>query len=62
MENSTRFTHDCNCCVFIGHDDRGQKSDAYLCNTHDEVILRFGDEGHQYRALPREVYMRVKGG
>ena len=62
MENSIRFNHDCNCCTFIGQDNRERPSDVYLCPTHDEIIMRFGDDESHYRAYPRELYLKLNGG
>ena len=51
---SSRFTHDCNECTFRG---RLGRYDVYSHN--DNVILRFGDDGPDYKCFDRSIILRL---
>lgn len=45
-----KFKHDCDKCRFVG---RLEGKDAYICTS--SVILRYGDDGHEYDSVPKEL-------
>ena len=48
MENNTdniRYTHDCDCCVYLGNHDH---YDLYFCGSEPTVIARYGNDGQEY--------------
>ena len=47
-----RFSHDCECCHFVGQLD-GQ--DLYSCPLDGSFVRRFGHEGPQYGSLPADL-------
>lgn len=49
-----RFTHDCDRCKFLG---TIKDSDYYVCQS--TYIIRDGDEGSNYRAVPKELLHRA---
>lgn len=52
-----RYRHDCTTCVYEG---RFGRYDAYYCaagdTPHNTVVLRYGDEGSQYKSRPRFIH------
>jgi hypothetical protein len=40
-----RYQHDCDCCEYLG---QSFNYDLYFCGGEPTVILRYGDEGHEY--------------
>jgi hypothetical protein len=48
--SDTRYQHDCNNCIFLGH---YKEYDLYYCPSdrgaiYSTVIARYGNEGHEY--------------
>lgn len=49
-----KFTHDCDCCIFLGH---AKGRDWYSCSNSQSIlgrsiIARFGDDGPDYSSCP----------
>lgn len=51
---SSRFEHDCDACTFHG---RLGKYDVYRHN--DSIILRFGDDGPDYRSFSADIIRQL---
>ncbi len=55
------FIHDCERCIFMGQTkEDGKQADMYYCRKHDSLILRYSDEGADYRSMSYEQVKRFK--
>ena len=45
--NVSRFSHDCDCCAFIGQD---AQADVWVCPAHNELIIRYSSRPDHYTA------------
>ena len=56
------FQHDCTMCIFMGQqeDDNGNRADLYYCRRNDDLLIRYSDEGADYRSMSYEDIQRFK--
>jgi hypothetical protein len=60
---SPRFSHDCECCAFVGQARHGDHDgDVWFCLAHKELIVRFSDRDANYMARPLSVFGQVSYG
>lgn len=50
MPQMPQFTHDSDCCTFLGSYDADRSYDLYACvsETQTSVLARYGDDGPDY--------------
>ena len=59
----TPFQHDCTMCIFMGQtkdDNKNKQADFYYCRRNDDLIIRYSDEGGDYRSMDYENVKRFK--
>lgn len=45
--NESQFSHDCDCCAFLG---QVSGADIWVCPAHNELICRFSSRPDHYQA------------
>jgi len=59
--NRARFSHDCDCCAFVGRVGWGdQDADVWVCLAHRELIVRFSSRADHYMARPLSMLGKVQ--
>ena len=58
IDGSRNWVHDCDACIFLGP---YKGMDLYVCSNHEEVIVRFGDEGCENRSYSMDLAQRIAG-
>ena len=65
-DKTPQFTHDCECCTFIGRYESDKLYDGWVCAvkdnpSHSSLILRFSDEGCDYLSSPVYQCEKIRG-
>ena len=58
---TTPHQHDCTMCIFMGQITEDDKqADMYYCRRNEDLIIRYSDEGGDYRSMRYENVKRFK--